>query len=157
APSQRFARKVDLRYHGQGFEVRVPAPAGPVNDDFRTQVLSSFHDAHEALYGYCYRDDDSRHPVEWVNYRVSGIGPIDRPRLRERPPGNRDASRALTGTRPVHFGEAWTDTPVYERSRLAPGDVIEGPAIIQEFGSTVPLHPGFRAETDPYGNLVVTR
>jgi N-methylhydantoinase A len=156
-PAQRFARTADLRYYGQAFEVRVPAPTGPVDEAFRAEVLSRFHDAHESLYGYCYRDDGSRHPVEWVNYRVSGIGPIDRPRLRERPPGGKDPSHALTGTRPVHFGDAWTDTPVYERSRLAPGDVIEGPAVIQEFGSTVPLHSGFRAETDPYGNLVISK
>jgi N-methylhydantoinase A len=156
ASAHHYARTADLRYYGQAFEVRVPAPAGPISDGFRAGVLARFHDAHEALYGYCYRDDPDRHPVEWVNYRVSGIGPIDRPRLRERPP-REHAPPARIGTRPVHFGDAWTDTPVYERARLNPGDVIEGPAIIQEFGSTVPLHPGFRAETDPYGNLVITK
>ncbi|GAA2407335.1 hydantoinase/oxoprolinase family protein [Actinomadura vinacea] len=154
---RRFARTADLRYHGQAFEVRVPAPAGPVTEDFRAEVVGRFHDAHEALYGYCYRDDPDRHPVEWVNYRVSGIGPIDRPRPRERPPGDGDPSRALVSSRRVHFGDGWTETPVYERALLAPGDVIEGPAIVQEFGSTLPLHPGFRAEADPCGNLTVTR
>ncbi|MFC5750480.1 hydantoinase/oxoprolinase family protein [Actinomadura rugatobispora] len=155
---RRFARTADLRYYGQAFEVRVAVPDGPAGSaGFRAEVVRRFHDAHEALYGYCYRDDPGRHPVEWVNYRVSGIGPIERPRLRERPPGDKDPSRALASSRPVHFGEGWTDTPVYERARLAPGDVVEGPAIIQEFGSTLPLHPGFRAEMDPYGNLTVTR
>ncbi|XVQ13760.1 hydantoinase/oxoprolinase family protein [Spirillospora sp. CA-255316] len=155
---RRFARTADLRYYGQAFEVRVAAPDGPAGSEaFRAEVVRRFHDAHEALYGYCYRDDPVRHPVEWVNYRVSGIGPIDRPRLRERPPGDKDPSRALVSSRPVHFGEGWADTPVYERARLAPGDVIEGPAVVQEFGSTLPLHPGFRAEMDPYGNLTLTR
>ncbi|GAA3976295.1 hydantoinase/oxoprolinase family protein [Actinomadura viridis] len=156
AARHRFARTVDLRYYGQAFEVRVPAPPGPVSEGFRAEVLRRFHDAHEALYGYCYRDD-ARHPVEWVNHRVSGIGPIDRPRLRERPSGDKDPSRALTGTREVHFGDGWVAAPVYERALLAPGDVVEGPAIVQEFGSTLPLHPGFRAEVDAYGNLLVTR
>ncbi|MFF5257514.1 hydantoinase/oxoprolinase family protein [Actinomadura viridis] len=156
AARHRFARTVDLRYYGQAFEVRVPAPPGPVSEDFRAEVVRRFHDAHEALYGYCYRDD-ARHPVEWVNHRVSGIGPIDRPRLRERPPGDKDPSRALTGTREVHFGDGWVQAPVYDRALLAPGDVVEGPAILQEFGSTLPLHPGFRVEVDAYGNLLVTR
>ncbi|GLZ03598.1 methylhydantoinase [Actinomadura sp. NBRC 104412] len=154
ASAHRYVRSVDLRYYGQAFEVRVPAPAGPVSEEFRSDVLRGFHDAHQSLYGYSYRDDPDRHPVEWVNFRVSGIGPIARPRLQERPRG--DGGPSLTGTRPVHFGEGWTDTPVHDRARLGPGDVVEGPAVIQEFGSTLPLHPGFRAETDPYGNLVVT-
>ena len=155
---RRLVRTADLRYHGQAFEVRVRVPEGPPDaPEFRAEAVRRFHDAHEALYGYCYRDDPDRHPVEWVNCRVSGIGPIDRPRLPQRPPGDGDPSRARVSSRPVHFGEEWTDAPVYERSRLAPGDTVEGPAIIQEFGSTLPLHPGFRAEMDPYGNLTVTR
>ncbi|MEW2358846.1 hydantoinase/oxoprolinase family protein [Spirillospora sp. NPDC029432] len=156
AGARRLARTADLRYYGQAFEVRVPAPPGEVTGAFRAEVVRRFHDAHEALYGYCHRDDP-RHPVEWVNYRVSGIGPIERPRMDERPPGDKDASRARTGTRRVHFGEDWTDTPVYDRARLAPGDTVEGPAVIEEFGSTLPLHPGFHAAADGHGNLVVTR
>ncbi|MFG2013730.1 hydantoinase/oxoprolinase family protein [Actinomadura geliboluensis] len=152
---RRFARSADLRYYGQAFEVRVPAPAGTPGEAFRAEVVRRFHDAHEALYGYCYRDDP-RHPVEWVNLRVSGIGPIERPRLAERPPGDGDPSRARTGTRRVHF-DSWQETPIYRREKLAPGDQIAGPAIIEEFGSTVPLHPGFTARLDGYGNLVVTR
>ena len=45
----------------------------------------------------------------------------------------------------------------YERTRLASGDVVPGPAIIEEFGSTVPVHPGFVATVDAYGNLLLTR
>ncbi|MFI0445112.1 hydantoinase/oxoprolinase family protein [Actinomadura sp. 6N118] len=149
----RFVRSADLRYYGQAFEVRVAAPDGPFDDAFRDEVVRRFHDAHEGLYGYCYRDDPGRHPVEWVNLRVSGIGPITRPVLRERPPGG-EAER--TGVRPV-FYDAWTDAPIYQRAQLAPGTVVEGPAVIEEFGSTLPLHPGFQARVDGHGNLVVTR
>ena len=55
------------------------------------------------------------------------------------------------------FFDDWLDTPTYNRPDLCPGDVVSGPAVIEEFGSTVPLHPGFVAEVDPFGNLVVTR
>ncbi|NKZ08237.1 hydantoinase/oxoprolinase family protein [Actinomadura latina] len=152
---RRFARSADLRYCGQAFEVRVSAPAGPPDEAFRAEVVRRFHDAHEALYGYCYRDDP-RHPVEWVNLRVSGIGPMERPLLTERPPGDGDPSRARTGARAVYF-DGWAETPVYRREKLAPGDAVEGPAVIEEFGSTLPLHPGFTARLDGFGNLVVTR
>jgi N-methylhydantoinase A len=116
-------------------------------------VVGRFHDEHERLYGYCYRDDP-RHTVEWVNVRVSGIGPIRRPELTELPE-TRAAGREA-GYRSVCFDEAaWRDTPVYRRTDLSRGDLIDGPAIIEEYGSTLPLHPGFSAETDAYGNLVI--
>jgi N-methylhydantoinase A len=152
----RYLRSVDLRYFGQAYEVRVDAPDGPIGEEFRAEVVRRFHDAHEALYGYCYRGDDRRHVVEWVNLRVSGVGPLGRPRPAERPPGDGDPGRARTGTRKVFF-EDWSDAPIYQRALLEPGDVVDGPAVIEEFGSTLPLHPGFRAQVDPYGNLVVTR
>jgi N-methylhydantoinase A len=156
-----FQRSADLRYYGQAFEVRVPTPGGPVDSGFRAEVLARFHDAHERLYGYCYRDDP-RHAVEWVNLRVSGIGPITRPALKARAAGDGDPARARTGGRRVCFGDSaagrpaeWVDTPIYRRDRLAPGDALYGPAVIEEFGSTLPLHPGFAALIDPYGNIVV--
>ncbi|WP_329520117.1 hydantoinase/oxoprolinase family protein [Spirillospora sp. NBC_01491] len=151
---RRFARSADLRYYGQAFEVRVPAPDGPVGEAFRAEVVRRFHDAHTALYGYGHRDDAGRHPVEWVNLRVSGIGPITRPRLRERPAGSGAAAPA--GLREVYF-DAWTEAAVYRREKLPPGAEVEGPAVIEEFGSTLPLHPGFRARVDGLGNLVVVR
>ncbi len=62
-------------------------------------------------------------------------------------------------TRPVCFdaAEGYVDTPVIWRPDLAPGVRVRGPAIIEEFGSTVPIHPGFAATVDAYLNLVVTR
>jgi N-methylhydantoinase A len=151
----RYVRTADLRYAGQAFEVRVPAPDGPVDDAFAQSVAKAFHEAHEQLYGYAFRDDP-RQPVEWVNLRVSGIGPIERPRLREIESREGGADRARTGVRPVYFDD-WAETPVYWRADLAPGDVVTGPAIIEEFGSTVPVHPGFRATVDRFGNLLVQR
>ncbi len=66
------------------------------------------------------------------------------------------ADRAVTGSRPVFFDD-WVETPTYDRPRLAPGDVVPGPAVIEEFGSTVPVHPGFRATVDLHGNLLIER
>jgi N-methylhydantoinase A len=151
----RFVRTADLRYFGQAFEVRVRAADGPVDHAFATAVTDAFHAEHEQLYGYSFAGDE-RQPVEWVNVRVSGIGPIARPELRELPPQEGDATRARTGVRPVFF-ESWVDTPVFWRADLAPDDTISGPAIIEEFGSTVPVHPGFTARIDRFGNILVTR
>jgi N-methylhydantoinase A len=151
----RYLRSADLRYVGQAFEVRVPVPDGAVDAVLTEKVAGSFHDAHQQLYGYAFRGDP-RQPVEWVNLRVTGVGPIDRPRLRELEQRDGGPDRARTGVRPVFFDE-WVDTPVYWRPDLGPGDEIAGPAVVEEFGSTVPLHPGFTATVDRFGNLVVRR
>ena len=151
----RYARTADLRYVGQAFEVRVPVAAGPVVTGVVDAAAAAFHDAHEQLYGYSFRDDP-RQAVEWVNLRVSGVGPITRPRLSERPPGDGNPARARTGARRVFFDE-YVDTPIYWRPDLAPGDELHGPAVIEEFGSTVPVHPGFVARIDVLGNIVVRK
>lgn len=158
---RRFVRSADLRYYGQAFEVRVPVPDGPVSQDLLEETARAFHRAHEQLYGYSFANDP-RQTVEWVNLRVTGIGPLRRPELPRIPEATDSPDRALTGTRPVCFhakdGQGgFVTTAIYDRSRLRAGDVINGPAIIEEFGSTVPLHPGYQARVDAYGNIVVTR
>jgi N-methylhydantoinase A len=151
----QFARTADLRYFGQAFEVRVTAPDGDIDAVFVDRVVTEFHAAHNRLYGYDFRHDP-RQRVEWVNLRVTGIGPIRRPELVTQPPGDGDPTRARTGTRAVRFDDT-RETPIYQRARLHAGDVVDGPAIVEEFGSTVPVHPGFSARVDRIGNLVVTR
>jgi N-methylhydantoinase A len=158
--AQRLVRTADLRYFGQAFEVRVPVAgqAGSAQFDPATAdaVANAFHDAHRALYGYDFRGDD-RQQVEWVNLRVTGVGPIRRPVLPELPPGDEDTNRAKTGTRTVNFGRraGFAQASLYWRPDLAAGDVVTGPAVIEEYGATVPLHPGFTATVDRFGNLRV--
>jgi len=157
----RLIRTADLRYFGQAFEVRVPVAAGPVNPAVAEAVAADFHAAHRALYGYDFRADP-RQQVEWVNLRVTGIGPIQRPRLATLPTkdataGDSNPGKAVTGRRPVVFARAAgpVDTPIYWRPDLAAGDEVAGPAIIEEYGATIPVHPGFVARVDGFGNLLL--
>ncbi len=152
-----FVRTADLRYFGQAYEVRVPVPEGAVTAGTLAEVAAGFHAAHRALYGYDFAGDATQQ-VEWVNLRVSGIGPIRRPEIRRHPLGD-GTPPPEKGRRPVCFDPAdgYVDTPVLWRPDLAPGTVVTGPAILEEFGSTVPLHPGFTARIDEYLNIIVTR
>jgi N-methylhydantoinase A len=162
----QYVRTVDLRYFGQAFEVRVNVPEGVVDAGFAHAVATSFHDAHRALYGYDFRDD-ARQQVEWVNLRVTGIGPITRPELSEiatakdsaRGGTGDGAERGRTGTRSVCFepADGYVDAAIYWRPDLCAGDELTGPVIIEEYGSTVPVHPGFTVRVDTYGNLVITK
>ncbi len=150
---QRFVRTADLRYFGQAFEVRVPVPDGDLDRCAADAVAGAFHDAHRALYGYDFAGDEAQQ-VEWVNLRVTGVGPIDRPAPRSLPAG--DGRPAATGERDVHFGRP-ERALIYDRAALRAGDQLTGPAVIEEFGSTIPVHPGFRATVDGHGNVVLTR
>jgi N-methylhydantoinase A len=151
---QRLVRSADLRYDGQAFEVRVDVPAGTVDAELAATVLRRFHDEHERLYGYCYRDEPN-HGVEWVNVRLTGISPLDAPEIAPVPSGT---GTVLPRTvRPVFFDGAWHDTPVVWRGDLGAGDEVHGPAVIEEYSSTLPLPPGVRAVVDRLGTLVVRR
>ena len=169
APEQhQFVRTADLRYFGQAFEVRVPVSEGSVDAGVLDEVVARFHAEHRGLYGYDFSGDATQQ-VEWVNLRVSGIGPIRRPEIRRHSPSsdpkrlpngpNDSHTGSLDGKRAVCFDaeQGYVDTPVVQRSTLGPGQVVTGPVIIEEFGSTVPVHPGFEVRVDEYLNLIVTR
>ncbi|MEY9858449.1 N-methylhydantoinase A [Catenulispora sp. GAS73] len=151
-PEQVFKRSADLRYFGQAYEVRVPVPDG----DFATEsVVEAFHAAHEAMYGYSFRGDE-RQVVEWVNLRVTGIGPITRPEISE-VPARTDGSPEPARVRQVWFGDMPVEAAIYSRRTLRHGDRVQGPAVIEEYGSTVPVHPGFTCDVDRWGNLLLTQ
>ena len=158
----RYSRTVDLRYFGQAYEVRVAAPEGDVDEAYAADVASRFHDEHRALYGYDFRSDPTQQ-VEWVNLRVTGVGPITRPELRDlasaETAGAGVHERAHRSVRPVCFDadSGYVDTDVWWRPDLLAGDTVHGPAIVEEFGSTVPVHPGFVVRVDTLGNLVITK
>lgn len=161
---QRFVRTADLRYFGQAFEVRVSAPEGSVDAAYAARVAEAFHAEHRARYGYDFRDEPTQQ-VEWVNLRVTGIGPITRPQLQRlessEDPGGQDTTDPpkTSAHRDVCFdaGAGFVTTPVYWRPDLRAGDSLIGPAVIEEFGSTLPVHPGFTVRVDDLGNLVLTR
>ncbi|MEO6999155.1 MAG: hydantoinase/oxoprolinase family protein [Terracoccus sp.] len=158
---QRYVRTVDLRYFGQAYEVPVPAPDGDVDAEYADVIATRFHNEHRALYGYDFRSDPTQE-VEWVNLRVCGVGPISRPE--PRPLERADDSttvreRAHRSVRPVCFGAdaGYVDADVWWRPSLRCGDTVVGPAIVEEFGSTVPVHPGFVVRVDGLGNLVIMK
>ena len=170
ADTHRFVRTVDVRYVGQAFEVRVPAPEGIVDEAYAAAVADRFHTEHRQLYGYDFRGDPTQQ-VEWVNLRVTGIGPITRPEIQRLPRNVRhdggqdvhvpDATvrEAVSGRREVCFDaeHGYLTTDVYDRAKLGAGEQFSGPAIVEEFGSTIPVHPGFAVRVDDFGNLVITK
>ena len=147
----RLVREADLRYQGQSMEVRVPAPAGTVDARFVEALIANFHLAHRKAFGYDYA---GKQKIELVNVCVSGFGTLERPALPKLEP-RPGVAPARKGVRPVYFDGAWTDTPVYERAALPAGHRLEGPAVIEEFGSTTVLWPGQWLEVDAHGIALI--
>jgi N-methylhydantoinase A len=149
----RLVREADMRYAGQSMEVRVPAPDGAIDATFLARLADTFHAAHRRNFGYDYKGQQK---IELVNLCVSGFGMIERPqmpRIATRP-GTTPARKAV---RPVYFNGAWRDTPVYDRAMLSAGDRLEGPTVVEEFGSTTVVLPGQSLEVDPHGIMIVRR
>jgi N-methylhydantoinase A len=146
----RLLRQADVRYVGQSMEVRVEAPAGAVDAAFVDRVADAFHAAHRQTFGYDYAGQQK---VEFVNFCVSGFGLIERPQLPKLDTVH--GSPKPSGTRAVYFDGAFLDTPIYQRPTLAPGARIDGPAVIEEFGSTTVVFPRQRLEVDPHGILIL--
>jgi len=153
ASDRQMLRSVDLRYHGQSFELSIAVPAGSLTVADVGRLRAEFDAAHERAYGYAAPED----AVELVNVRLAAIGVTPRPRRAPLPPGGRDAAKALKGTREVWFAEigGWRNTNVLDRAKLLSGNVIAGPAIVEEHDASTLVHPGWEATVDQHGNLVV--
>jgi N-methylhydantoinase A len=144
-PQITFLRQLDLRYVGQSFELTVSAGE-------RAEVARRFHAEHDRAYGFAAPGE----PIELVNVRVRAIGRIAKPALPTLPEGSLPPPQEV---RPVYFAESggFVETAVFDRSAL-PGRVrFPGPAIVEEYDSTTVVHPGFVAETDDHGNLLLRR
>jgi N-methylhydantoinase A len=145
----RIAREADIRYAGQSMEVRVPVPGGAVDGKFLARLIDAFNAVHLRTFGYNYAGQQK---VELVNFCVSGFGLIERPSMPKLKAGGAPKPK---GMRPVYFGKEFRDTPIYDRAGLPPGFTLEGPSVVEEFGSTTVVFPGQHLKVDPYGILAI--
>ena len=140
----------DLRFEGQSYELNVPVERKPKPDV--KAMLAAFDRMHERIYAFKSVDEKT----VLVNVRVTAIGvspPITLPKPAR---GSKDAKTALKGKRKVYFGKkGWTDAGIYERAKLRAGDVLKGPAVVEEEISCTVLPPGLSLRMDGWGNLVV--
>ena len=153
----RLERIVDARYEGQGYELRVDAPAGgPIDAKWLKAVKNEFHAAHEKEFSRRFEDVD----VQIANIRVRAIGqmpglkPVNVKKGTATPPKG-----ALKLTADAWFEKngklAKVKTKFFERTELLAGNKIQGPAIITQFDSTSVVPPGYSAEVDKHGNLII--
>jgi len=147
-----YERSADMRFVGQGHEVSVPLPDGVLGEHHLPEVAASFEQVYRALYGRKGPDV----PLEVINWRVVATGPHPDSDFRL-PQDSADPDRALKGKRPAYFPEfgRYIETPVYDRYALKPGEVFEGPAIVEERESTLVVGARGLAQVDEWLNVIV--
>jgi N-methylhydantoinase A/oxoprolinase/acetone carboxylase beta subunit len=149
-----FHRAGDLRYVGQGYELRVQFPGGPLYEAGLAAAFASFGELHRAEYGHVFPNS----PIEIVNIRVTGVGRMAKIAA-PRPAQACSLAEALVKTAACAFridGELRPlPTPFYRRDRLPLDRPIAGPAIILQTDSTTVVPPGVIVRADRGGNLIL--
>jgi N-methylhydantoinase A len=157
AGSARFSRELDLRYTGQGYELRTPLDglfADGLTSTSLAQARERFDERHAQLHGHAAKE----RPVEVVSYRLRLRVPVPKyaPREETAPPVPRAAEPK--GRRTIHLDAASAcEATLYERDRLDVGSAIEGPAIVEQLDATTVIPPGWCAQVDGRRNLILEK
>ena len=147
---QRFA---DCRYAGQEHTVTVPVLDEDLTADDLSMLKQRFDAAHEHAYAHALPD----HPAEVVNLRLRALGVTTKPQLKKMAQATTTATNAQKGSRTVYFDSGPAECAVYDRAKLAAGNRFEGPAIVEEWTSTILIRPGQLVSVDEFGNLRITQ
>ena len=146
ASGTEVSRSMDIRYRGQAFDLTVPV--GLSGDDI-TAVTSQF----EELYGRRYGFSRAGKQAELVTIRVTATGLVPAPTWSV----ERANAASVTDRRSIFWSGTWKPCRVFRREQFAPAQVMEGPAVIEEYGSTTFVPPGWQCVIDDWGNLKLDR
>jgi N-methylhydantoinase A len=152
ADQQVLTYQVDLRYHGQGFEI-------PIEIDIRSfdseqggiaALRSAFDAEHERLFSFLLDNEQ-----ELVNVRAAASGPRPDVVAPVLPEGDGDPAAALRTSTQVWVDGSEVEAQVYDRAKLRAMDIVRGPAIVTEMDSTTLVLPGHAATVHANGSLLI--
>jgi N-methylhydantoinase A len=146
--------RADVRYAGQEHTITVPLETAWTEDG--EGLLAGLRDRFVTLHRQLYGHGEPESPLEIVTVRCRAVGRVARPRFARWPVEGRAEARTV---RPVYFRRAggFVDTPIYDRERIGNGQAIEGPAMVEEWTSTIVVPPGWSARVDRLGDVLLAR
>jgi N-methylhydantoinase A len=145
-------RSADMRYVRQEHAVTVQLPAHLATEEDRAMVKRLFDEAHEQRYSHSAPAEE----CELVSLRAAVIGAVKKPPLQRGEVARDAAPPAPRARRRVYVeGAGWQDWPAYARTALPLGAALDGPALVDEPGTTTVIEPGDRLRVDAYGNLLI--
>ena len=146
-----FTRFAKFRYQNQEHTTEVELE-GAITEEKISKIVDNFKEVYERE--YTYRLDA---PVEMVGIHLVAVAEVGKLSLPVREATGKEVSTAVKAVRKVDYAlEGIHDATIYDGSRLEPGMTFEGPAIIEEEGTTTVVHPGNRTVVDDYGNYIIT-
>jgi N-methylhydantoinase A len=152
-----FARELDLRYTGQGYELRTPLDglfAASLTADSLAAARARFDERHAQLHGHAAKE----RPVEVVSYRLRLRVAVPKYEPRDEAVSASPRSPEPKGRRTIHLdGASSCEAFLYERDALDVGVTIAGPAIVEQFDATTVIPPEWSAQVDPRRNLILQR
>lgn len=147
---QEVSYQVDLRYHGQGLQLTVNVEL----DDLRSKGLPAvgepFDEIHRQLFTFALDVEQ-----ELVNLRAVVQGKPTMVNAEKVPQGGEDASAAVITSQSVYMDGNDYEAKIYDRSKLASGNRVPGPAIVTEMDSTSVILTGHTGLIDDFGNIVI--
>ncbi len=150
-----FQLTVDLRYVRQYHEVGVELTWEEAEACDPAAIAAKFHPQHDALYGYSLADKGT--PVELLNLRLSAVGRTDKPSLVPEPRSGPDPSAAFKGRRRAYLPreKRFAEVAVYDGMKLAHGNRLAGPVIIEQVNTTTFVTPEFCVAVDCFGTYTL--
>jgi N-methylhydantoinase A len=146
-----FLRYGKFRYQNQEHTTEVLLAGRAVSDANLAEIETAFHETYERE--YTYRLDA---PVEMVGIHLVASTEVGKLTMTARPATGNRADVALKGRRDVDYAlEGVRSAAIYDGTKLEPGMSFEGPAIVEDPGTTTVVHPGNRVEVDGYGNIII--
>jgi len=152
--ARELSFELDMAYIGQTHTVSVPIAVevndGTVQPPTQAQIESAFDTAYGATFGRLLSNGVRR----ILNLRSAVTGKRPKFDLATLAPSTSGVAAPIA-TRPVHFGDAWHDTAIYDRLSLPVGSVITGPAILTQPDTTVLIEPDLQGRVDAFGNTII--
>lgn len=153
ASDRYYGKSIDMRYKGQFHEVELQISEAEVSDEGIKHIVEDFHKKHEELYAY--RDVVE---TELINLRLAAYGRVVKPKRKTMAQKSTEASKYIKGSRDVFFEEkfGFVPTSIYDGDQMEAGNIVEGPAIIEQRTTTVVVPPDARLEVTEYGDYLMT-
>lgn len=155
-----FTRELDMRYTGQGYELRVPLDGISGNKGLDAAALVVARDRFDGIHARIHGHAAKEKPAEIVSYRVRARIAVPKYEpatevVKTMAPAPHSAQK---GTRLVWFtSDVPTETTIWHRDGMPPGSTLSGPAIIEQLDSTTVVPDGWSSHVDGFMNLILTR
>jgi len=152
---RRYALHLDCRYVKQYHEVSLPVDLEVVRAADVESIAKAFHAEHKRMYGYSLEDGSA--PIELINVRLRASGLTKKPAYAEEPFAGKDATAAIKNERPMYVPEekAYRSVHVYDGHKTRHGNVICGPALIEQVNTTILVTASFDCICDSRGSFVM--